>query len=96
MGCGPSSKKAVKTKESNSNTQDNQPQSSQASGASAAVNNNSANTSEIRSRHITCAEQDVTFNLIYVLAVVLNGVSSFLNGALWDKFGTTFMRVIGM
>ena len=59
--------------------------------------NTTGNTSAIRTpEYITCKEQDKVFNLIYTLAVVINGVSSFLNGALWDKFGTRFMRVIGM
>ena len=59
--------------------------------------NITGNVSAVRiPEYITCKEQDKVFNLIYTLAVVINGVSSFINGALWDKFGTRFMRVIGM
>lgn len=46
--------------------------------------------------HIQCPPQDRLFNLIYVLAVVLNGVATFPCGVIWDKFGTRVLRVVSM
>ena len=43
----------------------------------------------------TCTSQDEEFNLIYTLAVVINGVSLFATGWMFDKWGTRVCRIIG-
>ena len=45
---------------------------------------------------LACDSQDRMFNLIYVLAVVVNGVSTFPNGVIWDRYGTRFLRSVSM
>ena len=61
------------------------------------INSSLNNSSAIKeSKYITCDEQNKVFNLIYTLAVVINGISSFMNGAVFDRFGTRVMRIIGM
>ena len=42
------------------------------------------------------AQQNAQFNLVYTLAVAINGLTTFFNGWMLDKYGTCLIRVCGM
>ena len=70
------------------------------------VHNNSATGVESHLRGVysdgnpalfaTCSEQDKHLNLVYTLAVVVTGVSTFANGWLLDRHGTWACRIVGL
>lgn len=39
---------------------------------------------------------DEQLNLVYTIAVAINGLSTFINGLVWDKFGTWVIRGVGV
>ncbi|XP_064612367.1 equilibrative nucleobase transporter 1-like [Liolophura sinensis] len=45
---------------------------------------------------VTCKEQDNQFNLIFSISTVFTGIMCFVNGLLYDRFGTRLCRVIAI
>ncbi|KAK2815653.1 hypothetical protein Q5P01_026120 [Channa striata] len=43
-----------------------------------------------------CSSQDERFSLIYTIAAFLNSVSALFSGYLFDRFGTTVIRLLGI
>lgn len=50
----------------------------------------------LTSPKVTCKEQDNQFNLIFSVSTVFTGIMCFVNGLLYDRFGTRLCRIIAM
>ena len=60
------------------------------------IGKESLDRSESRQQTSPCLRQDEQFTLIYTLAVAINGLSTFFNGWVLDRFGTCLCRVCAM